>query len=77
VEKAGDGPVGARAKWEGGTWRVVLARPLAASGQSGKTVSLEVGKRVKIAFAIWDGDRGERGGLKSFSQGWIDLDLEP
>ena len=76
VETVGDGPVAARAKWEGGTWRVVLARPLAAGGQAEHAVQLEAGKSVKVAFAVWDGDLGERGGLKSFSQTWLELELE-
>ena len=73
LERAGNGPIFGGSKWEGGTWRVVLARPLAAGEHS---VQLEAGKSVKVAFAVWDGGLGERAGLKSFSQGWLDLELE-
>lgn len=76
VERAGDSQIAAKSKWEDGTWRVVLARPLAADGQAGHAVQLEAGKSVKVAFAVWNGDMGERGGLKSFSQTWLDLELE-
>lgn len=73
VERAGDGQIAAGSKWEGGTWRVVLSRALAAGEQG---VPLEAGKSVKVAFAVWDGALGERAGLKSFSKGWLDLELE-
>jgi DMSO reductase family type II enzyme heme b subunit len=76
LERAGDGQIAAGSKWEGGTWRVVLTRPLAAGGQTEHAVQLEAGKSVKVAFAVWDGDLGERAGLKSFSQGWLELELE-
>lgn len=76
VEAASDGQVVAKAKWEAGTWRVVLARPLATGGQSEQAIQLEAGKSVKVAFAVWDGGLGERAGLKSFSKAWLDLELE-
>jgi DMSO reductase family type II enzyme heme b subunit len=76
VETATDGQIGARSKWEGGTWRVALARPLAVGGQTEHAVQLEAGKSVKVAFAAWDGGLGERAGLKSFSKEWLKLELE-
>lgn len=73
VEMTGDGQVGTGAKWEGGTWRVVLSRALGADGEA---AALEAGKTVKVAFAVWDGGLGERAGLKSFSKEWLELELE-
>jgi len=76
LERAGNGQIAAGSKWDGGTWRVVLTRPLAAGGQAEHTVQLEAGKTTKVAFAVWDGDLAERAGLKSVSQRWLDLELE-
>lgn len=76
VERAGDGQIATGSNREGDTWRVVLARPLAADGGGEQAVQLEAGKSVKAAFAVWDGDLGERAGLKSFSKEWLELELE-
>jgi DMSO reductase family type II enzyme heme b subunit len=76
VETAGDGQIAAGSKWEGGTWRVVLARPLATGAQAEHAVQLEAGKTIKVAFAVWDGGLGERAGLKSFAKQWLELELE-
>lgn len=48
---------------EGGTWRAVFVRPLAARG-----LDLRRGL-VPFAVAVWDGARAERGGNKALS-GW-------
>jgi hypothetical protein len=51
--------------WRDGRWRVVFARPLVtASGYP----SLAEGDLTNVAFAVWDGSRGNRNGLKSVSQ---------
>lgn len=76
VEEAGDGQIATGACWEAGTWQVVLTRPLALKGQAEAAVQLEAGKSVKVAFAVWEGASGERAGLKSFSKGWSELELE-
>lgn len=66
--------IAARGQWKDGVWRVVFARPLAVAGNH--SVALEVGKSVKVAFAVWDGASGERAGIKSFSKKWRELSLE-
>jgi DMSO reductase family type II enzyme heme b subunit len=67
--------VSAKAQWEDGRWRVVLARPLAVAEQ-GEAVQLAAGKTYKVAFAVWEGGSGERAGLKSFSKEWRELAIE-
>jgi hypothetical protein len=57
--------VGGHGVWKDGRWRVVFARPLTTS--SGYP-SLAVGDLTNIAFAVWDGSKGNRDGLKSVSQ---------
>lgn len=76
VERAGDGLIATGSKWEGGNWRVVLARPLALDRQAEQAVQIGAGKSVKVAFVVWDGGLGERAGLKSFSKQWLELELE-
>ena len=66
----------ARGQWKASTWRVVFARPLAVAEQKDETVQLEMGKPVKVAFAIWEGSSGERAGIKSFSKEWREFTLE-
>jgi hypothetical protein len=57
--------VDGRGVWKDGRWRVVFARPLTtASGYP----SLASGDITNIAFAVWDGSKGNRDGIKSVSQ---------
>jgi mono/diheme cytochrome c family protein len=65
--------VSATAKWQDGRWTVVLRRPLEVSPDAGLT--LAVGDRLSIAFAIWDGAARDRNGQKLVSI-WHDLRLE-
>ena len=52
-------------EWRDGRWRVVFFRPLVtAEGYP----SLAVGEVTDVAFAVWDGSRGHRDGMKSVSQ---------
>ena len=76
VEPTEKSAISTRARWKDSTWRVVFARPLAVAGRKDETVQLEVGKPVKVAFAIWEGSSGERAGIKSFSKEWRELSLE-
>jgi len=51
--------------WKDGRWRVVFSRPLTtATGYP----TLAAGDSTNIAFAVWDGSKGNRDGLKSVSQ---------
>ena len=69
-------PIRARAKWGQGAWAVVFARALAVPEQKSETVQLAAGTSVQVAFAVWEGSNGERGGIKSFSKEWRTLTLE-
>ncbi|MFZ5569960.1 MAG: ethylbenzene dehydrogenase-related protein [Thermodesulfobacteriota bacterium] len=60
-------------KWEGKTWRVVIARPLSVKEEA---VNLAPGSETVIGFAVWEGGNGERGGVKAFSKEWRKLILE-
>lgn len=62
----------ARARWVDGRWQLVFTRPFAIDGEG---VRLAHGQPVKIAFAIWEGSSQERGGLKSYSRRWLDLEI--
>jgi DMSO reductase family type II enzyme heme b subunit len=63
----------ARARWADGRWQVVFTRPLAVDG---KGVRLSPKQSAKVAFAVWEGSSQERAGLKSFSKGWRELDIQ-
>lgn len=56
--------------WEKGRWRVVMARTL-VTGDSveGRPVDVPLapGTSTYAAFAVWDGSKGERNGIKSIS----------
>ncbi len=76
VEDAGEGRLSARSSWQEGVWRVVMSRPILGPRRS-PAVRFRAGRPVRVAFAIWEGSNGERGGIKSFSNAWRDLTLEP
>ena len=61
-----------RAHWADGRWQVVLSRPLTIDGDG---VQLSPKQSTKVAFAVWEGSSQERGGLKSFSKHWLDLEI--
>lgn len=61
--------------WRDGRWRVCISRDLVVEGTP-PGVRLEAGGVAKFGVAIWEGSRGERGGIKAFSGPiWIDLEL--
>lgn len=57
---------------EDGRWRVTIALPL-DRGEAG--APLEPGSTWPIAFAVWLGSNGDRGGRKHFAD-WVQCDLE-
>jgi DMSO reductase family type II enzyme heme b subunit len=63
------------ARYHDGHWQLVFLRPLQVAGVD-TTIQLTPGQAIKIAFAVWEGSNGERGGLKAFSQEWRELILE-
>lgn len=61
-------------EWKEGRWRVVIARPLRVD-EDAPVAQLRAGERTSFGVAIWEGSRGERGGIKSFSGTWLALQL--
>ena len=62
--------------WKEGRWRVVIARAL--DGDAAAPVAkLRPGETTGFGVAVWDGSRGERAGLKSYSgPAWHELALD-
>ena len=56
--------------WRDGKWRALFARDFAAADDG--LVSFAEGSATRIAFAIWDGEDGDRNGQKSIAP-WIEL----
>jgi hypothetical protein len=60
-----------RGTWQGGVWRVTIARPLGPPDTS----PFRPGRRTYVAFAVWDGAAGNAG-AKKMRTVWIPLTLE-
>ncbi len=72
TEKAGQ-RVSGRGVWENGTWHVVMRRSIAALDAEADA-SFPAGDQ-RVAFALWNGAFGDRGGRKSISD-WVVLEVE-
>jgi len=71
---AGPGPeqmVQGKGEWHDGKWRVVFARDLQVIGDY---TQFSEGEKTNIAFAVWDGAKSERDGIKSVST-FVTLDV--
>lgn len=64
------------ASWGDGGWKIVFRRALRVAGADGEAVQMAPGDTLRVAFAVWEGANGERGGLKSFSPSWLPVELE-
>jgi complex iron-sulfur molybdoenzyme family reductase subunit gamma len=64
------------ALWDHGRWRLVFRRALRTNAPPGEAIEMKAGETIQVAFAVWEGSNGERGGLKSFSPDWQALTLE-
>lgn len=60
----GQGTTGT-ALWSGGSWRVVMSRPLTTDDEL--DVQLVPGRKIPVAFAVWDGAKGDHDGIKLIS----------
>ena len=60
-------------EYRDGAWRVVMSRRL-RSGDPNDAVLRPAGAATVVAFAVWDGSRGDRDGQKSVST-WLALSL--
>ena len=63
--QAGHGST-AHGEWRGGEWTLVIVRPLTIEGGS----SLKSGGGANIAFAVWQGGKGEVGARKCVTMQW-------
>ena len=63
------------ARYHDGRWQLVFLRALRRNGVD-STIQLAPGQTTQIAFAVWEGSNGERGGLKSFTPQWLELSIE-
>ncbi len=63
-----------RGIWRNGIWNVVFKRSL-TTNDSEQDCQFIGGKQM-AAFAVWDGDQGNRGSRKSISE-WVNLQIEP
>lgn len=59
----------ARGVWQNGEWSLVIVRQLVVEGGS----SLKAGEPSNIAFAVWQGGKGEVGSRKSVAMSWTPL----
>jgi hypothetical protein len=72
AQAAGGQNVQGKGVWKEGVWRVVFLRSLSPSERG--DVEFQAGERVRVGFAIWDGESGDRDGQKSVTI-WHDLSL--
>lgn len=61
VERSGAGGLSAKSAYSDGHWSVVFRK------KNGEVPA-------KVAFAVWEGGTGQRGGLKSVTGSWQDLE---
>lgn len=66
-------PSRGRGVWRDGQWFVVIDRPIGPSDPLIERFRSDPEKQL-IAFAIWDGDQGHRGGKKQISN-WIPMKI--
>jgi DMSO reductase family type II enzyme heme b subunit len=59
--------------WHDGFWSVVFMRDLAS--KEADDVNFQPGKATPVAFAVWNGEQGDRNGRKMVSN-WYQLLLE-
>jgi DMSO reductase family type II enzyme heme b subunit len=62
------------ATWSNGLWRVILARAIETDDPD--DIALTTARRIPITFAVWDGSKGDRDGIKLIS-GWHWLRMQP
>lgn len=64
-----------RGFWANGSWQVVFKRPLAIKDAEIDAQLEPAGKNKLCAFAVWNGESGDRGGRKSISD-WVELQIK-
>lgn len=77
TSKKRQGRIKGQAEWKRGFWRVVMKRPLTASGDDLENEALlQAGRLQAIAFAVWNGENKERNGQKAVAP-WMQLLIDP
>lgn len=66
--------VAGRGFWDNGTWHVVFRRSLDIADPE---QDADFNTLNRVAFAVWDGANGDRGGRKSISHDWTALEIMP
>lgn len=67
--------VKANGVWANGHWQVVIVRALAVESKE-PLAQLMPGQATGFGVAIWEGNAGERGGIKAFSGDWLALEVD-
>lgn len=70
-QKVEDQNVAGQGIWTNGYWKVLFKRSLKSSGLY--DIDLNPGSKIPVAFAVWDGNSGDRDGQKSVTT-WYELD---
>ena len=65
--------VAGRGRWQEGSWRVIIKRAMTTDDPQ-RDAQFVPGK-IHATFAIWDGDKGDRGSRKSISE-WTVLEVD-
>ena len=77
TSKKRQGRIKGQAEWKRGFWRVVMKRPLTASGKDLENEAmLQAGRLQAVAFAVWNGENKERNGQKAVAP-WMQLLIDP
>ncbi len=61
------------AEYKDGKWSVIYRRPLTVGDP--QSVQFKPGKRMPLAFAIWEGSLMESGGRKAVSPAWAEVEV--
>jgi complex iron-sulfur molybdoenzyme family reductase subunit gamma len=74
ITELNDTTVATDAVHEGGTWTVVMERPLEATGEA--RADVDPNADLDLAFAVWNGANAERSGHHAYSE-WYTVPLGP
>lgn len=73
-QQPGQQQANASALWTSGHWSVQMFRPIDTGDPD--DIDLTTARRIPVAFAVWDGAKGDRDGMKLVS-GWHWIVIEP
>ncbi len=75
TSKRQQGRIQGQARWNRGTWQVVMRRSLTTEERENEA-RLEPGRLQTISFAVWNGENKERNGQKAVAP-WFQLAIDP